>query len=136
MKKSKLFLVSVTTLLAALSMGATSASAQTVVNTTASGDLQVVDYSGKPPFKRRTISSEDAADFQRFEAINDTVLVATSSPRRVGAPGKSLPRQVRSFERVPTADISQFARFEETTDSDSPRMWRGAPGKGRIRLGR
>jgi len=95
-----------------------------------------VDYSGKPPYKRTVVSKEDSADFARFEALEDTVLVATSAKRRAGPPGKSLPRQQARFERVPEADISQFARFEESEPVNSARMWRGAPGKGRPLLGR
>ena len=45
----------------ALFLGANGAAAQTVVTPTADGDLRVVDYSGKPPYKRSIIRAEDSA---------------------------------------------------------------------------
>lgn len=118
------------------SLAATGLSAQTVVSETPDGDLRVVDYSGKPPFERRIIRAEDSADFARFEALEDTVMVATGTSRRGGPAGKSLPAQWARVERVNEADISQFARFEETDAAGSSRMWRGAPGKGRALTGK
>lgn len=118
-----------------LALGCSVLSAQTVVNETSTGDLMVIDYSGKPPFKRKLVRSQDRAEFARFESIQNTVLVSTSASRRSGPPGKNLPAQQARFERVPEADISQFARFEETDKAGSSRMWRGAPGKGRPRVG-
>lgn len=118
------------------SLGTTGLSAQTVVGETADGDLRIVDYRGKPPFARKIVSEENSAEFARFEALDDTVLVATGTSRRSGAPGKSLPAQRARIERVNEADISQFARFEESDAAGSTRMWRGAPGKGRPRLGK
>lgn len=120
----------------AMFLGANGAAAQTVVSQTADGDLRVVDYSGKPPYKRSIIRAEDTAEFARFEALQDTVLVATSTSRRAGPPGKSLPRQQASFERVPESQIAQFARFEESDSAAGTRRWRGAPGKGIPRFGR
>ena len=133
MKPARLCLLTVAGILTFTCAGL---SAQTVVRESTNGDLKVIDFNGKPPFKRRTISAEDSAEFARFETINDTVLVATSASRRSGPPGKSLPAQQARFERVNEADISQFARFEESDDAGSTRMWRGAPGKGRPNLGR
>jgi len=130
MKKVKTGLL---TMASALLLVSAAASAQTVANTTSNGDLQVVNYSGKPPFKRKTVSPGDA-DFERYQTFEETVLVATSRPRRAGPPGKSLPVQQTRFDRVPEADISQFARFEETDSAGSARMFRGAPGKSRMRL--
>lgn len=133
MKAVTFCLLSITGVLTLASAGL---SAQTVVGETAGGDLMVVDYKGKPPYKRRIVSADNSAEFARFEALQDTVLVTTSAGRRSGPPGKSLPLQQARVERVPEADISQFARFEETGAAGSTRMWRGAPGKGRPRLGR
>ncbi|MGA0935941.1 MAG: hypothetical protein ACO3R5_12540 [Pseudohongiellaceae bacterium] len=120
----------------ALFLGANGAAAQTVVTPTADGDLRVVDYSGKPPYKRSIIRAEDSADFARFETLQETVLVATSTSRRMGPLGKSLPRQRASLERVLESQIAQFARFEESDSPASTRRWRGAPGKGLPRFGR
>lgn len=110
--------------------------AQVSVREAGNGDLIVVDYKGKPPFKRQVISADERADFARFEAINDTVLVATSNSRRAGPPGKNLPLQQARFERVPQDQVVNIARVEETDGAGATRMWRGAPGKGRPRLGR
>jgi len=72
----------------ALFLGANGAAAQTVVTPTADGDLRVVDYSGKPPYKRSIIRAEDSADFARFEESDSPA----STRRWRGAPGKGLPR--------------------------------------------
>jgi len=111
-------------------------SAQSVVGQTPEGDLLVVDYQGKPPYKRRIISAQDSAEFARYEAINNSVVVTTGSERRNGPAGKSLPAQFARVQRVNEAELSQFARFEETDSTGSKRMWRGAPGKGRPNLNR
>ena len=109
---------------------------QTSVRETSGGDLLVIDYQGKPPFKRKLVSAEEGSDFARFEEVSETVMVNTSISRRSGAPGKSLTLQRARMERVPVSEITQFARFEETEErAGSARMWRGAPGKGRPRLG-
>ena len=110
-------------------------SAQTVIGKTPDGDLRVVDYKGKPPYKRRIISVQDA-EFARFEEINNSVVVTTGSDRRNGPAGKALPAQFARVQRVNEAELSQFARFEETESTGSKRMWRGAPGKGRPNLNR
>ena len=116
MKNAKRYLISFT---GALLLASAGTSAQTVVNETSAGDLQVLNYSGKPPFKRQLIQADDR------------VLISTSSKRRTGAPGKSLPAQVARVERVAMEDIANIARFEEVESNRSTRMWRGAPGKGR-----
>ena len=108
------------------------ASAQVVINETSAGDLQIVVYSGKPPYKRQFISDSELDSDSVFEKIHDSVLVVTGSSRRSGPPGKSLPAQVANIERVSEEDITQMARFEETDSSvRDVRRWRGAPGKGR-----
>ena len=113
-----------------MSMGAGAVSAATVVSETSDGRLMVVDTKGKPPHKRQFISP-GSADYARYADLADNVTIATSSTRRSGPPGKSLPAQVARIESVNEADISQFARFEESDSAASARMWRGAPGKGR-----
>lgn len=108
------------------------ASGQIVFNERTSGDLQIVDYSGKPPYKRQVIAADELDSDSAIEEMVNSVLVVTGSRRRSGPPGKSLPAQVASIERVSQADISQIARFEETDSSVRDiRRWRGAPGKGR-----
>lgn len=112
--------------------------AGTVVTEKNNGDLMVVEFKGKPPHKRRVISTNDTADYARFEEYSESVLVATNADRRSGPAGKSLPAQQARIERVPLSEITQFARFEETENSSSSntRLWRGAPGKGRPNLSR
>jgi len=128
MKNVKSYLISLT---GALLLASAGTSAQTVVNETLAGDLQVVNYSGKPPFKRQIIPASERASYPVFDEIEDSVLISTSSNRRRGAPGKSLPAQVARVERVARGDIANIARFEEVERNRDMRMWRGAPGKGR-----
>tara|TARA_R110000772_G_scaffold268096_1_gene394121 strand:+ start:2996 stop:3343 length:348 start_codon:yes stop_codon:yes gene_type:complete len=112
----------------------------TVVRQTSDGGLMVIEFNGKPPHKRRFISPEDEQAYARYAPFVDSVLVATSNSRnRVGPPGKNLPTQRTSFERIDPSDISRFARFEESERAASAthrRFWRGAPGKGHPRARR
>ena len=112
------------------SLGSGAVSAGTVVKETPDGRLMVVDFNGKPPHKRQFISTEHP-EFARYADLSNSVSIATASVKRSGPPGKSLPAQVARIESVNEADISQFARFEETDSAPDARMWRGAPGKGR-----
>ncbi len=128
MKNVKRYLVSFT---GALLLASAGTSAQTVVNETSAGDLQVINYSGKPPFKRQLIQANERTSYPVFDEMQDSVLVSTSSKRRRGAPGKFLPAQVARVERVAAEDIANIARFEEVESNRDVRMWRGAPGKGR-----
>ena len=116
--------------LTAIALISTPLSAQTVVREVANGDLLVVNYSGKPPFKRQTVS-RDHALYARYAALNESVMIASATTDRAGPPGKSLPAQSARMERIPEAEITRFARFEETDRAGQSRMWRGAPGKGR-----
>ena len=134
MKTTKFYLFPMISVLALASAGVV---AQTAVRETGGGDLLVVDYQGKPPYKRKQINVDERSDYARFQQINNTILVVTSINRRSGAPGKSLPIQRAQLKRVPVSAITQFARFEETEKrTGSARMWRGPAGKGRPVLGR
>lgn len=113
-----------------MSVGAATVLAGTVVSETSDGRLMVIDTRGKPPHKRQFISPS-SADYARYADLADNVTIATSTTRRSGPPGKSLPAQAARIESVNEADISQFARLEESDSAASSRMWRGAPGKGR-----
>jgi len=101
-----------------------------------SGDtLQVVDFQGKPPFKRRTVSAQsNPAEFARLEALRDAQPRPLFASEQRGAPGKNLPRQSQRVSSEP-GELAEFARFEESAEPSaaSARHWRGAPGKGRPR---
>lgn len=115
-------------------MGATSALGNTVVTQIDADTLRVVEYNGKPPHKRLTVSRASQPElFAQYEGrvdYNPQPLFA--SERRGGAPGKNV---ARSYQRVSgdQAEIAEFARFEEaqTDEAGTQRAWRGAPGKGR-----
>lgn len=124
--------------LGALLLGVTAlpAAGDTTVRRIDNDTLMVIDYSGKPPFKRRFVDQgESPVEFARFEEMTDGTLTVGAVSRRSGPPGKSLPGQ-RARVTSDAGEIAEFARFEESgEESSSPRMWRGAPGKGRPLLG-
>ena len=105
---------------------------QTVVRETSDGDLMVIEFRGKPPHKRQFIIKEDTEQYARYAPMLDSVLLATSSTRRVGPPGKMFSVGRASIERIPESEIAQFARFEETEESadNTRRLRNGPPGKG------
>lgn len=114
-------------------LGALPAVANTVVTQVDADTLRVVEYNGKPPHKRLTISRDNQPEqFAHYaELVNYDPQPLFASERR-GAPGKSLPR---TYQRVSgdQGEIAEFARFEEAEAGEASvqRAWRGAPGKGR-----
>lgn len=127
MKKKSLLMMLLPTLLAAPLL----AHAQTVVRETSDGRLMVIEYNGKPPHKRSFISPDDTEMFARYAPMVDQVLVASEPDTRAGVPGKNIHSSIR-LERIPAADIAQFARFEESADYRQSRDGRrGPPGKSR-----
>ena len=89
-----------------------------------SSTVRVVDFTGAPPFKRRAVSQETAADFARFEAAAPTV-----GERRRVVDFRGAPPHRRSVEVVTEADVAEFARFEEApAEATRPRR-SGPPGK-------
>lgn len=114
-------------------LGALPVLANTVVTQVDADTLRVVEYSGKPPHKRLTISRDSQpALYAQYEGmVNYNPQPLFASERR-GAPGKNLPR---SYQRVSgdEGEIAEFARFEEAQAGEGgvQRAWRGAPGKGR-----
>lgn len=112
------------------SVGAT---ANTVVTHVDADTLRVVEYNGKPPHKRLTISRDAQPElFAHYaERVDYDPQPLFASERRGGAPGKSV---ARSYQRVSAdrTEIAEFARFEEAEagEAAAPRSWRGAPGKG------
>lgn len=127
MQKSTLGLLSLTLGLTVV-MTPLAADAGTVVHQIDDENLMVINYQGKPPFKRTLINVSDTAAFARFEAQVSSSAVDVESVHKVrrGAPGKQL-----SVVRRNAASGGQveFARFEETSESRQLRRWRGAPGK-------
>jgi len=130
MKKSTLF-TSITLGLGLLL--SQSGLANTVVTQLDAETLRVVEYSGKPPHKRLTISRAAQPELfaQYIERVDYDPQPLFASERR-GMKGKSVPR---SYQRVSgdQAEIAEFARFEEAQAGEvgPQRNWRGAPGKGR-----
>jgi len=82
----------------------------------------VVDYSGRPPFKRTLQDADPSSDAPAMLAADESAADA----RRVGPAGK---RPLSTFS-VP-AETVEFARFEERAGGEGvqPRAPRGAPGK-------
>lgn len=114
--------------LAAASLQAPPVDAQTIVRQIDEQTLQVIDYSWKPPYKRRYIAVEqgEAAGFARFEAGREQP-GQTALAGRAGSPGKTIPGQRLRRQ----GEVAEFARFEETDQERAvpARLWRGAPGK-------
>jgi hypothetical protein len=111
------------------------ANAQSSIKLLDADTVRVVDYSGKPPHKRQTISRDRQPELfayyaERVDYAPQPLLASES--RRSGAPGKNLPRNPLRVTGDPM-EIAEFARFEEADDAEvkAPRNWRGAPGKGR-----
>ena len=108
------------------------AAAQTTVRQIDADTLQVIDYSGKPPFQRRVITRDGTpSQFARFaELVDHDPQPLFASSGRAGPPGKSLPAQ-RVRVSGDAAEIAEFARFEESGEAPgSARRSHGAPGKG------
>lgn len=108
--------------------------ANTVVQQIDADTLRVVEYSGKPPFKRRTISqASNPVLYARYADRIGYDPQPLFAVERRGAPGKSLPGQARRVS-ADAREVAEFARFEETGADEQRsdgRMWRGAPGKAR-----
>lgn len=116
-----------------IALSTTSVQANPSVTLVDSDTLRVVDRSGKPPFRRLTISQDNNPElFAHYHALVDYDPQPLFAVSGRGAPGKSLPRQRVRISGDAT-EVAEFARFEEVDEtvdnrSDS-RRWRGAPGK-------
>lgn len=109
--------------------------AQTSVTQIDADTLKVVKHQGKPPHKRTTVTRAGNTElFAHYaELVDNEPRPIFASISRGGAPGKSLPRTAQRISSDPQ-EIAEFARFEETTATESrndARQWRGAPGKSR-----
>lgn len=93
--------------------------------------LRVVDYSGKPPYKRRMISASTAPEaFDRYSSLLDhTPQALQTTNRRSGPPGKSVGRQGIRINARPIETSEPSSAPEDNGPTNPHRMWRGAPGK-------
>ena len=92
----------------------------------AADTVWVVDYSGRPPFKRQRVQAPAAeAEFARLEEelpeLGKRVQVVDFSGR---------PPYRRTWVTVDAQNQAEFARFEEVSDDDARPKRRGPPGKG------
>ncbi|MBU2978081.1 hypothetical protein [Alteromonas sp. C1M14] len=100
-----------------LSLGAASFilfSASAAFANTQTHTVQVVDYSGKPPFKR-TMVELDVHDVAKLETVNTPVEYV--EVRTVDMSGK--PPFKRSIKRVPVYDVAQL---EVTLEQEKPAL--------------
>jgi hypothetical protein len=115
------------------SLAASSTKADPVIRQIDENTVSITDFSGKPPFRRRTVKIDDlsVAEFARFEELSSEVAVDSS---RIGetvtvVDFRGKPPFRRSVVQIDEANVAEFARFEEVPDAqDRPRR-RGAPGK-------
>lgn len=133
--KSKLFLSLIASGLTLAATHSAHALGQTQVTLVDADTLRVVEFKGKPPHKRLTISRDNQPElFAHYvERVDyDPQPLIASESRRGGAPGKNLPRNALRVTGD-AAEIAEFARFEEAASGEAMprRAWRGAPGKGR-----
>jgi hypothetical protein len=94
--------------------------------------VRVVDYSGKPPFRRQIVRIDElnAAQFARFE---ETAREASIDRSRLGERVRVVnyrgkPPFQRRTVTIDESNVAQFARFEETIERQPPRR-RGPFGK-------
>jgi hypothetical protein len=86
----------------------------------------IVDYSGRPPFKRRAVT---AAEFARFEEAKRSEAPKVGERVRV-VNYQGRPPFRRQLVEIDENDVAEFARFEETKPASTERRRFGPPGKG------
>jgi hypothetical protein len=77
-------------------------------------EVWVVDYKGKPPFKR-TLKRVPVSDVAQFDDAQDTVAVKVKKGNK--------PPFKRRTVHLPVADVAQFEAAEESAKTD----FRGKP---------
>jgi hypothetical protein len=129
--KTLLAIAATVTAAGALSLSAPSASASDLIRDLGDGRALVVDYQGKPPFKRRIVATQSLSAAQLAKLDRATVRAATSRSHRgsLSASFRGKPPYRRAVTAAtPQTDV-EFARFEEQIEQDKPAASRGAPGK-------
>ena len=115
------------TLLAVLSVPATTVWAADDAAAAEGDDVLVTEFRGRPPFKRQILSSDEVAELARFEEAAPAAPTTTETIRVTDFRGK--PPYKR--EIVTAEEWVELARFEETSASEAQdrRTRRGPPGK-------
>lgn len=84
--------------------------------------VMITDFSGKPPFRRRTVDIDDlsTAEFARFEEIrNPPAVDETRIGQRITAVDfRGKPPFRRRVVEIDESNVTEFARFEEVTEAD------------------
>jgi hypothetical protein len=129
--------VSSLTVAAALAVGAfasSAASADSVVRRIDENRVLVVDYRGRPPFKRQVVELDalSSTELARFELMARPAEVDSA---RIGetitvVDFRGKPPYKRQVIEIDAANVAQFARFEEVTEEVRERPLRPRfPGK-------
>ena len=101
-------------LITAVSLGFSANAAQAMTSSTdETVDVQVVDYSGKPPFKRKVISLS-VNDVAQLESVGQEAIEYVEV-KEVIMRGKPPYRRVTTM--MPVYDVAQLEVFEEQTET-------------------
>ena len=101
-------------LITAVSLGFTANAAQVMsASTEETVDVQVVDYSGKPPFKRKVVSLS-VSDVAQLESVGQEA-VEYVKVKEVVMRGKPPYRRVTTM--MPVYDVAQLEALEEQSDT-------------------
>lgn len=134
MKVHKLSSLTVAATIAAGVFAASAVSADTVVRRLDDNSLLVVDYSGKPPFKRQVVALDElsSTELARFELMTRPVEIDSS---RIGetitvVEFRGKPPYKRQVIEIDATNAAQFAQFEEVSEVAEQRPLRPRfPGK-------
>jgi hypothetical protein len=126
MKRFRVVTAAFTVALTATCMSAAFAADDVAPTSPAADKVRITDFSGRPPFARRSVS---AAEFARFEETKHSVLPAVGERLHV-VHAKGRPPFRRQVVDVDASNAAEFARFEETKPASGERRRTGAPGKG------
>jgi hypothetical protein len=111
-------------LCAALALGVATplvAAGDTVVKQIDANSVLVVDYSGRPPFKRRVVALDDLSvtELARFEEVTEPVVDTSRLGEKITVVDyRGKPPFKRRVEEIDASNAAEFARFEETTEVD------------------
>ena len=122
-------------LAAALTLGVAAplAAAETIVKQVDANSVLVVDYSGRPPFKRRVVEIDalSATELARFEErIGPVEVDASRIGERISiADYRGKPPFRRRSVEIDASNAVEFARFEESDEGDTRPFRPRFPGK-------